>query len=150
MEKYKPFKFFGTWIRATHLLEDLFPSFIELLEELEKGGSLSISKDFKDKSTWDDELLHDLLDALNEYAPPFCYFGAHEGDGSDFGFWVDINYIEDCTHSCELLQTSDLAEIPGDFCGDAVVINDHGNMSLYRAGIDSKGEQTLTEIWAVV
>ena len=78
----EPFQHFGTWIRATHRLEDLFPSLIELLEELERGGSL--------------------------------------------------------------------AEIPGDFCGDAVVINDHGNVSLYRAGIDGTGVQTLTEVWAVV
>jgi hypothetical protein len=33
------------------------------------------------------ELVNDLQDALNEYAPDGCYFGTHEGDGSDFGFW---------------------------------------------------------------
>ena len=37
----EPFQHFGTWIRATHRLEDLFPSLIELLEELERGGSLT-------------------------------------------------------------------------------------------------------------
>lgn len=34
-------------------------------------------------------ILEDLMDALNEIARregPY-YFGAHEGDGSDFGFW---------------------------------------------------------------
>jgi hypothetical protein len=33
------------------------------------------------------ELISEISDALNEYAPDGCYFGAHEGDGSDFGFW---------------------------------------------------------------
>jgi hypothetical protein len=33
------------------------------------------------------ELVNDLIDALNELAPDGLYFGANEGDGSDFGFW---------------------------------------------------------------
>jgi hypothetical protein len=34
-----------------------------------------------------DEDLSTLIDILGEYAPAGHYFGAHEGDGSDFGFW---------------------------------------------------------------
>ena len=33
------------------------------------------------------ELTHDLFDALNDIAPDNHYFGAIEGDGSDYGFW---------------------------------------------------------------
>jgi hypothetical protein len=29
----------------------------------------------------------DLWDAMNFYAPSGYYFGANEGDGSDYGFW---------------------------------------------------------------
>jgi hypothetical protein len=40
---------------------------------------------------WDleDDLIMELMDALNLFAPPGAYFGAHPGDGSDFGFWPD-------------------------------------------------------------
>lgn len=33
------------------------------------------------------ELVSELQDALNEHAGPGLYFGAHEGDSSDFGYW---------------------------------------------------------------
>jgi hypothetical protein len=35
------------------------------------------------------EIVNDLMDALNEYAPDGYYFGSIEGDGADFGFWQD-------------------------------------------------------------
>lgn len=38
------------------------------------------------------ELVDQLSDTLNDFAPPYCYFGAHDGDGSDFGFWPSIRY----------------------------------------------------------
>jgi hypothetical protein len=34
-----------------------------------------------------DSLIIELMDALNLFAPPGHYFGAHPGDGADFGFW---------------------------------------------------------------
>lgn len=43
---------------------------------------------------WNDELaeqaafvLDDIADALDSIAPENAYFGAHWGDGAEFGFW---------------------------------------------------------------
>lgn len=34
-------------------------------------------------------VFEDMFDYLNEVAPKGMYFGAHIGDGSDYGFWSD-------------------------------------------------------------
>ena len=36
--------------------------------------------------------LEALFYFMEEIAPPGTYFGAHEGDGSCFGFWIDDDY----------------------------------------------------------
>ena len=40
------------------------------------------------------EYLDWLTDALQEYCPPFVYFGTLEGDGADFGFWPDMESLD--------------------------------------------------------
>ena len=34
-----------------------------------------------------DDVMHKMFDILDRFAPLGYYFGAHEGDGSDFGYW---------------------------------------------------------------
>lgn len=35
--------------------------------------------------------LENLTDTLNDYAPEGYYFGAHPGDGADYGYWKTEN-----------------------------------------------------------
>ena len=84
-----------------------------------------------------------MFDALGEYALPYFYFGAHPGDGADYGYWLS----EDFEYEFDGKKISDLSELTEEDKGQEVLhINDHGNMTLYWC--DAKGN--LEEIWAVV
>lgn len=82
-----------------------------------------------------------LTDALDEFAPPYAYFGTNEGDGSDYGYWLSPSMSEDF----DGLKVSDTSEVPSNYNGEVLHVNDHGNMTLYVA---KDGE--LTEIWGLV
>ena len=43
------------------------------------------------------------------------------------------------------LKVSDTGDVPADYSGEVLHINDHGNMTLYSA---ERGK--LTEIWSIV
>ena len=92
-----------------------------------------------------DEATHDIIaelsDALQEFAPAYSYFGAHPGDGADFGFWLSESMEEDF----DGLKVADTSEVPSDYSGEVLHVNDHGNATLYAA---EAGE--LREVWSVV
>lgn len=71
-----------------------------------------------------DELVESLSDALNQFAPPYCYFGAHEGDGSDFGFWPSSWGIDE-------LPTVEGSDAAKELSEDCKSVNDHGNVTVY-------------------
>ena len=94
----------GTVSHGTMNPIDLVPVFADLLAELSgnnpespesgllhdchkyRNGLINRVND-SDFDETESELVNDLFDALNEYAPDGFYFGAHCGDGSDYGFW---------------------------------------------------------------
>jgi hypothetical protein len=87
------------------------------------------------------EVLSDLFNALNEFAPAYGYFGAHPGDGADYGFWLH----EDWEQDFDGLKVDDTSEVPSDYSGEVLHVSDHGNPTLYVANAG-----VLTEVWALV
>ena len=87
--------------------EDLIPAFHNFLHEvghtgvqysglltsLVRRGITFYSAKLVERADW---TLEDLFDKLDSIAPEGTSFGAHPGDGSDFGFFADDQYdIED-------------------------------------------------------
>ena len=82
-----------------------------------------------------DDLLNDLTDALDELCPPFVYFGTLEGDGADFGFWPDMDRIEEEIGTTIQIASS-LSDFQAEHCwtlaDDNVIVqvSDHGNVTV--------------------
>lgn len=149
----------GTVSHGTARPEDLIEAFTAELEHQmnRNAGWLYPQSEYRDelvdliwsarKSIESDlqEYVNALIDMLSEFAPYYCYFGAHQDDGSDFGFWPDFDAIRDN----DVPEFSDLSDIPDDYHGDCLVINDHGNATLYSVEFRD-GKQTYRELWAIV
>lgn len=147
----------GSVSSGTMREEDLIPAFLYELQHqrpMLKGhrklaAEIAQRSDFpqSEKSGyWEDgdstSDLADLFDALNEYAPDHFYFGAHPGDGADYGYWLSEFFQQEFDGE----QVSDLSDIPADYVGEVLHVNDHGNMTLYRRGRNHR----LYEVWAIV
>ena len=151
---------FGSISHGTMRTEDLLDAFASELEyhvqhnaeqwcsdsgRAQRDRYLSLVGEAQEMDDYDNEdaseLVSELTDALQEFAPPYAYFGSHPGDGSDFGFWLYESFAEDF----DGLKVSDTSEVPADYSGEVLHVNDHGNATLYAA---NSGE--LTEVWAVV
>ena len=99
-----------TLIHGTHRVCDLVPAFLEVIKNTPEytqimqtnDSNLQVifdpSADDRDERWESDDMCYflneELFDILESYAPEGYYFGAHTGDGSDFGFWEidDIEY----------------------------------------------------------
>jgi len=136
----------GSISSGTQRVEDLIPAFAAALGP--NSELATWAKEYYPGITGTREterLLEDLKIALCDMAPDYCYFGTAEGDDTNFGFWIDYDVIRDDLASNDLLRVSDLSEVPDDRNGPVLLVNDHGNMTLY-AVVDG----VTTEIWSVV
>ena len=150
----------GTISHGTMLTQDLIPVFVTELKRLDPEFDSSPfdmevtvyadededeDEDEDDIEDYDsDELLSELFDKLNEWAPPYCYFGAHPGDGSDYGFWPEEDFQQRAKED-GVESFTDLADIPDDYEGEyAIVVNDHGNTTLYKV------RHEWDEVWSIV
>jgi hypothetical protein len=143
----------GSVSHATMREEDLIPAFIWELRQMkplrreDRRLLRAIEARMEKPGYYDSEdssfdLNECLFDALDTYALPYFYFGAHPGDGSDYGFWLS-EHLED---DFDGLKVNDLSEVPANYSGEVLLVNDHGNMSLY---IKSRNGR-VREIWSVV
>jgi hypothetical protein len=64
---------------------------VAILQSAACHASDTVAPDFSEETY---EALSETESALGEVAPFGCYFGAHTGDGSDFGFWLGDNWAE--------------------------------------------------------
>jgi hypothetical protein len=152
---------FGTVSHATMRNEDLLDSFADELEyhvqrnaeewcsdqgRKERDAYMTLIGEAREIEDYDSEeaseIVTELFDNLNAFAPPYAYFGATEGDGSDYGFWLSPDSLSYCFDG---LKVSDTSEVPQEYSGEVLHVNDHGNMTLYVA---DRGN--LTEVWGIV
>jgi hypothetical protein len=141
----------GSVSSGTMRPQDLFESFMWELNRLDHARWQSFKSDYPDMGESDDRLdeaVEALFDILGEFAGPYFYFGAHPGDGADYGFWFCEDSFEDAVSDGEILKVSDLSKVksPSIPFKDGVyyfaVVSDHGNVTL----CDLNGE----EVWATV
>jgi hypothetical protein len=88
-------------IQATLRAQDLIPAFLYVIKDTPEYIQImfnpipfipSYAMDDDDDEWWESEdcsyiLNESLIDVLNNYAPDGYYFGGHEGNSSDFGYW---------------------------------------------------------------
>ena len=84
--------------------------------------------------------------------PPFATFGAHEGDGACYGYWVDWEGIDDSEHEGSLLKVPAGEDWPEDEVRErleadaleyVLEASERGSATLFDA-------RTRKEVWSIV
>lgn len=139
--------------------EDLIPAFADELRRIRGALPRDLANEVRAFNAGkydtthgcDVELVNSLIEELNNYAPDYCYFGAHNDDGADFGFWLQDDW-QQCAKDDGVKFVADLSDVsmmtlvedgqPRVVCH----VNDHGNATLYSIAPNGKAR----EIWSVV
>ena len=81
---------------GTMRTQDLIPAFMDVVRDTPEYVQVmdavpAHAKEDKDAEWWNSDeaagLLESLFDTLDSHSQEGHYFGAHPGDGSDYGFW---------------------------------------------------------------
>ncbi len=148
------FAYIGSVSSGTMRPEDLIPRFLYVLGQLDKPAHDALVEEYEDVLDSDDPdaeqqdyALEALFDALDQCAPPYCYFGSHEGDGADYGFWISWDSLNEDTDNefGPVVKVNAGDEWPNPLPDGAefvLEVNDHGNATLLTA--------TDEEVWSVV
>jgi len=149
----------GTVSHGTLKTEDLFEAVYGEARALkmsreDRAKARRLEREFRpwreDQDIDGPEILDNLWDLVNQYAPPYLTLRAHEGDGSDIGWWPEIDLMEEDV----LFGDGRIAKVPagepwplheweGDIPKYVMEVNDHGNVSL-KWGCNGR------EIWSCV
>lgn len=83
-----------------------------------------------------EELKEAIVDALQDFCPPFCYFGSHLGNKSDYGVWFNSEEFDEACHAGEVVMLLDgpPTEVDLKTCPDAFyfsAVTDHGNLTVW-------------------
>lgn len=150
MSKRSQYKPMGSVSHGTLRMEDLMPAFLDeakahRLTRAERKQVTAIAHAWAKANHDDADIdtnsdLDDVADIINNHTLPGFYFGAHPGDGSDFGYWLSEGFVEEFDGP----KVADTSEIPAGYRGEVLQISDHGNVTLYV-----RGRNSLKEIWAV-
>ena len=131
----------GSVSEATLRVEDLIPAFNEALKRLDMFHAQSVEVEYEDvfeaignlgfqeslpedKQEDADFCLEVLSNGLEEYAPPLCYFGGHEGDPASIGFWMSSAAYDDQVRYGEVKVLDTMPEY-------IAIESDHGGVMVY-------------------
>ncbi len=106
-------------------LRDKFNGIVGEAQDCWSEDGNEIADDKEETADW---LVNEsLTDTLEYFAPAYCYFGAHCGDGADFGYWP-------CTESIDELPTVEDGETASLDGEDCKTVTDHGNVTVWSGG----------------
>lgn len=151
----------GSYSSGTMREEDLIPTFLSVADGLrlsradrKEVNRIARAANAEDYYESDDasEDCQTLFDVLGNYTPDYCYFGAHPGDGADYGVWVVEDLFTDtfqgsydgCVY--RLSADEDLSDVDKSYAY-ALQVNDHGNVTLYRR-VGKRNQ--WREVWTIV
>lgn len=144
----------GSYSSGTLRPEDLRDALLDMLRglRLSRADRRLVNEARRAPDDSDDlpEIVNELIDAANNYAPPYCYVGMSEGDGAALGCWPSFDAIDEDVRCGEILVQDDSQrgrndDVPTGYTGYLAAYSDHGNLTLYRY---SRGRSR--EVWAIV